>query len=167
MRAAFATLEKTWRREQTHQLYKAVYHAEVEYAIRFHIYDCLRTGNKTVLSIAKDRTRNRMRTRLQNLWCIGLPEIGRAISRKRKRPARVRVDPQSRQIISWKAFCRKAPPSHDLREKWRALPRLHPKAKRRVWNGYVFSWGQCVHWYRDYFPVGYLYEWFRSLERGP
>ena len=128
-------------------------------------YDDLRIGNQSIVTIAKDKTRNRMRTRMKSNRCIGLPEMGRAMPRKRKRASRLRVDPESRQTISWKMFCAKNSPADDLRKQWRALPRLRTKAKQRVWKGYAFSWGQCVAWYRDDFEMSYLFEWFRSLER--
>ena len=147
------------------KLHKAVENAEITYAIRFHIYDDVRTGNQSIVNIAKDKTRNRMRTRMKSNRCIGLPEMGRAMPRKRKRASRLRVDPESRQTISWKMFCAKNSPADDLRKQWRALPRLRPKAKQRVWKGYAFSWGQCVAWYRDDFEMPHLFEWFRSLER--
>ena len=169
MRAEFLALEQDWLNEcnvdEKQKLYKAVENAEIKYATHFHIYDDVRTGNQSIANIAKDKTRNRMRTRLKSNRCIGLPEMGRAMPRKRKRAPRLRVDPESRQTISWKMFCAKNSPADDLRDQWRALPRLRTKAKQRVWRGYAFSWGQCVAWYRDDFEMSHLVEWFRSLER--
>ena len=114
MRAEFVALEHEWQKEcnaeEKKRLYKAVENAEVTYAIRFHIYDDVRTGKQSIVNIAKDKTRNRMRTRLKSNRCIGLPEMGRAMPRKRKPASRVRVDPESRQTISWKMFLAKTSP---------------------------------------------------------
>ena len=166
---SFFALEQKWltecNSEEKKRLYKEVEKAEVNYAIRLHMYDDILVGNQTIQSIAKEKTRNRMRTRLQNNVCIGLPEKGRAVPRKRKRVSRLRVDPESRQIISWEMFCARNSPSATLHEQWRALPRVRPPAKQRVWRGYAISWQQCVAWFRDDYEMKYLFDWFQSLQR--
>ena len=92
---SFAVLENRWLHEtnmlQQQSLYKAVFEAEVAFAVEFGVYADLITGNKTVLSIAKDKTRNRMRTRLKNNRCIGLPVSGRAVKRKKENKFLVHV----------------------------------------------------------------------------
>jgi len=148
MRAEFLALEQDWQKEgnveKKRRLYKEVENAEVTYANRFHIYDDLRTGKQSMVNFAKDKTRNRMRTRLKNNRCIGFPEMGRAIPRKRKRASRVRVDPESRQTMSWEMFCAKNSPADDLPKQWRTLPKLQPKAKQRIWQRDCdFMGGMC------------------------
>ena len=85
----FAALENQWLNEpdslQQETLYKSVFDAEVTFAVRFEIYSHLVTGNQKEVSIAKEKTRNRMRTRLKNKCCIGLPVQGRALKREKTR----------------------------------------------------------------------------------
>ena len=105
----FRALENQWLNEpdslQQETLYKSVFDAEVTFAVRFEIYSHLVTGNQKEVSIAKEKTRNRMRTRLKNKCCIGLPVQGRAMKReKTKKVVRMRVDPETRQIVSWLSF---------------------------------------------------------------
>ena len=63
------------------------------------------TGYQKELSVAKDKTRKQMRTRLKNKCCIGLPVPERAVKRGRnKKVARLRADPETQQIVSWFIF---------------------------------------------------------------
>ena len=83
----FEALENQWLNEpdslQQENLYKSIFDAEVGFAVKFGIYSHLITGNQKEVSVAKDKTRNRMRTRLKNKCCIGLPVQGRAVKREK------------------------------------------------------------------------------------
>ena len=85
----FEALENQWLNEpdslQQENLYKSIFDAEVAFAVKFGIYSHLITGNQKEVSVAKDKTRNRMRTRLKNKCCIGLPVQGRAMKREKLR----------------------------------------------------------------------------------
>ena len=169
---SFVFLENRWLHEtnmlQQQSLYKAVFEAEVAFAIEFDVYADLITGNQTVLSIAKDKTRNRMRTRLKNNRCIGLPVSGRAVKRKkRKQVPRSRVDPVTRQIVTWSSFLQlhSTTMHHDLLLLWRKLPRLRRAAKSRWWAGESLSWSRCVERYRDFYDMASLYTWYVELPR--
>ena len=85
----FGGLENQWLNEadslQQQTLYKSIFEAEVAFAVKFGIYSHLITGNQKEVSVAKDKTRNRMRTRLKNKCCIGLPVQGRALKREKTR----------------------------------------------------------------------------------
>ena len=60
----FAALENQWLNEpdslQQENLYKSIFDAEVAFAVKFGIYSHLITGNQKEVSVAKDKTRNRM-----------------------------------------------------------------------------------------------------------
>ena len=106
---SFVALEERWLNEvdplRKEKLHKAVFEAEVAFALRFAIYREILIGGQDEEAQAKVRTRNRMRTRVQNNRCVGVPEKGRASKRARiRRAPRSRVDPVTRQIISWAAF---------------------------------------------------------------
>ena len=83
----FGALENQWLNEpdslQQETLYKSIFEAEFAFAVKFGIYSHLITGNQKEVSVAKDKTRNRMRTRLKNKCCIGLPVQGRAMKREK------------------------------------------------------------------------------------
>ena len=95
------------------------------------------TGYQKELSVAKDKTRKRMRTRLKNKCCIGLPVQGRAMKReKTKKVVRMRVDPETRQIVSWLSFQQrhKTTTPDDLVGLWKKLPRVRA-FKSKVMGG--------------------------------
>ena len=168
----FEKLETDWLHErdplQQQSLYSSVQEAEVAFALKYGIYSDLVTGNQTELSVAKDKTRNRMRTRLKNECCIGLPVKGRAVKRtKRIKIPRSRVDAVTRQIISWSSFqqLHNSTPHKDLVRLWYKLPRVRRPAKARLWSGYCMTWSQCVDWYRDYYDMSELYTWYVELPR--
>ena len=105
----FEALENQWLNEpdclQQKTLYKSVFEAEVAFALKFKIYSHLITGNQQEVSIAKEKTRNRMRTRFKNKCCISVPVQGRAMrGEKTKKKVRFRIDPETQQIVSWLSF---------------------------------------------------------------
>ena len=168
----FDTLENQWLNEpdslQQEILYKSVFHAEVTFAVRFGIYSHLVTGNQQEVSIAKGKTRNRMRTRLKNKCCIGLPVLGRAL--KKQKPLnkkRMRFDPETQQMVSWSAFQqrhKKAMPD-DFIEMWKNLSRMRLPSKARWWEGEAVTWKQCMDRYLDFFDMSSLRTWYKKLPR--
>ena len=127
----FGALENQWLNEpdslQQETLYKSIFEFEFAFAVKFRIYSHLITGNQKEVSVAKEKTRNRMRTRLKNKCCIGLPVQGRAMKReKTKKVVRMRVDPETRQIVSWLSFQQrhKTTTPDDLVGLWKKLPRV-------------------------------------------
>ena len=168
----FAALENQWLNEpdslQQETLYKSVFDAEVAFAVKFEIYSHLVTGNQKEVSVAKDKTRNRMRTRLKNKCCIGLPVQGRAMKReKTKKVVRMRVDPETRQIVSWLSFQQrhKTTTPDDLVGLWKKLPRVMRPSKARWWAGEAMTWSQCMDKYLDFFDMSSLYTWYLKLPR--
>ena len=90
-------------------LYYAVAEAEIAFALQFRIYADIVIGNQQEEAVAKTKTQHRMRTRLKNSCCIGLPVKGRAVKRRKTRKVRrSRVDPVTRQIVSWSTFLQQA-----------------------------------------------------------
>ena len=77
----FGALENQWLNEpdslQQQTLYKSIFEAEFAFAVKFRIYSHLIMGNQKEVSVAKNKIRNRMRTRLKNKCCSGLPVQGR------------------------------------------------------------------------------------------
>ena len=86
-------------------------------AIRGHNYEDIRIGDKCIRHIAKDKIHNRIQTRFKGNRCIGLAGISHTMPRETKRLAGVRVDPVSREIMSWKKFCAKNSQADDLKKK--------------------------------------------------
>ena len=168
----FAALEERWLNEpdpvHKERLYRAVSEAEIAFALQFRIYADIVTGNQQEESVAKTKTRHRMRSRLKNSCCIGLPVKGRAVKRRKTRKVRrSRVDPVTRQIVSWSTFLQqhKKTAPHDLTRLWRQLPRVRRSAKARWWAGGSMTWSQCVDRYRDFYDMSLLYVWFMELPR--
>ena len=169
---SFVALEERWLNEvdplRKEKLQKAVFEAEVAFALRFAIYREIVVGNQEEEAQAKVRTRNRMRTRVQDNRCVGVPEKGRASKRARiRRAPRSRVDPVTRQIISWAAFQRQHNRTtyQERIRLWRELPRVRRRAKNRLWAGHSMTWSQCVERYRDFYDMSVLYVWFVELPR--
>ena len=168
----FGALENQWLNEpdslQQETLYKSIFEAEVAFAVKFGIYSHLITGNQKEVSVAKDKTRNRMRTRLKNKCCIGLPVQGRAMKReKTKKVVRMRVDPETRQIVSWLSFQQrhKTTMPDDLVGLWNKLPRVTRPSKARWWEGEAMTWKQCMDRYLDFFDMSSLRTWYIKLPR--
>ena len=169
---SFVALEERWLNEvdplRKEKLHKAVFEAEVAFALRFAIYREIVVGGQDEEAQAKVRTRNRMRTRVQNNRCVGVPEKGRASKRARiRRVPRSRVDPVTRQIVSWPTFLQqnKKATQQDLTRLWRQLPRVRRSAKARWWEGGSMTWSQCVDRYRNFYDMSLLYVWFMELPR--
>ena len=168
----FGALENQWLNEpdslQQETLYKSIFEAEFAFAVKFRIYSHLITGNQKEVSVAKDKTRNRMRTRLKNKCCIGLPVQGRAVKRgKTKKVVRLRVDPEMRQIVSWLSFQQrhKTIMPDDLVGLWKKLPRVTLPSKARWWEGEAMTWSQCRNKYLDFYDMSSLYTWYLKLPR--
>ena len=49
--------------------------------------------------------------------------------------------------------------------KWRALKGRKEAVQKRMYNGEVFSWEECVDWWGYYYEISALYEWFIQLEK--
>ena len=168
----FGALENQWLNEpdslQQETLYKSIFEFEFAFAVKFRIYSHLITGNQKEVSVAKEKTRNRMRTRLKNKCCIGLPVQGRAMKReKTKKVVRMRVDPETRQIVSWLSFQQRhktTTPDH-LVGLWKKLPRVMRPSKARWWAGEAMTWSQCMDKYLDFFDMSSLYTWYLKLPR--
>ena len=83
----FRTLENQWLNEkdplQQQTLYKSIYDAEIAFAVRIGVYSHLITGNQEELSVAKNKTRNRMQARLKYKCCIGVPVQARVVKRQK------------------------------------------------------------------------------------
>ena len=138
------------------------------FALRFAIYREIVIGGQEEEAQAKVRTGNRMRTRVQNNRCVGVPEKGRASKRARiRRVPRSRVDPVTRHIISWETFQKQHNRATYWEKKhlWRELPRVKRAAKSRLWAGHSMTWSQCVSWYRDFYDMSVLYVWFVERPR--
>ena len=134
----FGALENQWLNEpdslQQETLYKSIFEFEFAFAVKFRIYSHLITGNQKEVSVAKEKTRNRMRTRLKNKCCIGLPVQGRAMKReKTKKVIGMRIDPETQQIVSWSSFQQrhKTTMPDDLVGLWKKLPRVTRPSKAR------------------------------------
>ena len=168
----FGALENQWLNEpdslQQETLYKSIFEAEFAFAVKFRIYSHLITGNQKEVSVAKDKTRNRMRTRLKNKCCIGLPVQGRAVKReKTKKVVRLRVDPETHQIVSWLSFQQrhKTTMPDDLVGLWNKLPRVTRPSKARWWASEAMTWSQCMDRYLDFYDMSSLYTWYLGLPR--
>ena len=167
----FGLLENQWHWEKDEvskmELYKQIEDAEMSYALEYGIYHDIVTGQQTERAIAKQKTRNRMRTRLKNHRCIGLPVHGRATQSKKIKVRRERVDPATRAVITWKDFQnRNADISVAERwSRWKMLPRRKKAAQVRCFEGQPFSWSTCITRYRDYYEMGALYVWFVQLPK--
>ena len=99
----FRTLENQWLNEkdplQQQILYESINDAEIAFAVRFGVYSPLIRGNQEELSVAKNKTRSRMQTRLKYKCCIGVPVQARAVKRQKTRKvARLCVDPETKKI---------------------------------------------------------------------
>ena len=168
----FANLEERWLHEtdptKKENLKHAVTEAEIAFALRFRIYAEILTGNEQEDSIAKKKTRNRMRTRVKENRCIGLPVKGRAKRRhKTRKVLRSRVDPLTRHVVSWPILLQqnKEATHQDLIRLWRQLPRVRRRAKARWWEGGSMTWSQCVNRYCNFYDMSVLYVWFKKLPR--
>ena len=169
---SFGALEERWLNEvdpsRKETLKNVLFETEVAFALRFAVYTKIVVGNQDEEAQTKKRTRNRMRTRTENKCCIGVPEEGRASKRARiRRVPRSRVDPLTRQIISWAAFQQQhnRATHQEQTRLWRELPRVRRAAKKRLWAGHSMTWSQCVTWYRDFYEMSALYVWFVELPR--
>ena len=169
---SFGALEERWLNEvdpsRKETLKNVLFETEVAFALRFAVYRKIVVGNQDEEAQTKKRTRNRMRTRVENNRCIGLPGKGRASKRTRiRRVPRSRVDPVTRHIISWATFQKQHNRATYLEKirLWRELPRVNRGAKSRLWAGHSMTWSQCVTWYRDFYEMSALYVWFVELPR--
>ena len=163
-------LEKNcWRKEE---LYYQLQDLENEYAVRHHIYRDLLTGNETEEGFAKKKTRSRMRTRLKENRCIGVPTVKGGACRtnrenKKRRWKKVRVDPITEEIVTWKTFKRKHSQlnEQDARRAFKKLKRKKREARTRRYNGEVFTWMECAERWGFYYEMGELASWFNQLEK--
>ena len=84
---SFAALEERWLNEidpsRKEKLKNVLFETEVAFALRFAVYKKIVVGNEDEEAETKRRTRSRMRTRIANKSCIGVPEEGRASKRAR------------------------------------------------------------------------------------
>ena len=171
--AAFDVLERRWFSEidpeRRAQLYRAVQDAEVQFAITCGIYGDLVFGNRSLVSISKEKTPNRMRTRRKHQRCIGLPVEGRASMRmEKKRKPRCRIDVVRQRILDWESFRieNEDLPYSEIRRKWRTHPRVGRPVKSRQFNNEELSWSECVNRFSDYYERAELHKWYVGLPRG-
>ena len=153
---------------QQESLYKSVFEAEVAFALKFKIYSHLITGNQQEVSIAKEKTRNRMRTRFKNKCCISVPVQGRAMrGEKTKKKVRFRIDPETHQIVSWLSFRQRHTTimPDDIVGLWKKLPRVTRPSKARLWEGEAMTWSQCMDRYGEIYDMSSLLIWYKRLPR--
>ena len=143
---------------------------EVEYALAYHIYQDLLTGETTERALANEKTRNRNQTRIRAnpKQAIGLPIKGRAgAKRNQKRKPRHRIDTETGEQIHWEDF-RKAHANLswcELQRKWKSYPRKFKRIKYRVYQDEEMTWSCCYSRYGDYFERHELHRWFIKLPR--
>ena len=167
-------LEQLWVEEidllEKEKLYKEVQAAEIAYVLEVGLYDALIAPGATSQRIAREKTRNRMRTRLKNNRAIGLPVAGVArAARIRQCHLKNRVDPITRQVIAMEVFLRRGSWSNraDALRAWRRLPRVVRMPTARVYENSLLSWTQCCRrWSWEYELAG-LYAWYSTLPRAP
>ena len=86
---------------------------------------------------------------------------------KTKKVVRMRIDPETQQIVSWSSFQqrhRKKMPD-DLVDLWKKLPRMTLPSKARWWEGEAVTWKQCMDRYLDFFDMSSLRTWYKKLPR--
>ena len=173
---AFGMLENAWNREPEGCRKEALYYQlrdfEVEYAVKHHIYAHLLQGNETEVGFAKNKTRSRMRTRLTEKRCIGVPKKDNGALRtnrenNRRRWKKVRIDPDTDQAVSWAAFKRKHSELNErqAQDAFKKLKRRKKEATTRTYNGEVFTWLECVRRWSFYWEMAQLYVWFSQLKK--
>ena len=194
----FIALEHRWVSETDiwakYDLYKKVEEWEVQYALKHRIYSDIVEGNQTELSIAKKKTRNRMKSRRTHNKAVGLPVKGRARASKiitwhtfqlqnqqlspderyakwkalpLRRVRKVRLDPDTRKIIKWKTFQLQHAhlSSTDQYKRWKALPRGKSQTLIRDYKGEPLTWWDCKAKYSDYYEMSDIATWFQNLPR--
>ena len=170
MIAEFHTLEQRWKTEENetkkYELQRAVSDLEVKYAVTHGVYRDLLTGERTEEGLAKEKTRNRMRTRREQKRCIGLPVKGRASQPKKKR-RKQRDRMLDKKVIDWSSFRRERQgwTMDELLKQWRTYPRVARPVTHRMFKDQRLSWTECTQRFGDYYEPSELHKWYINLQR--